>query len=156
MKKDDAEADDGDGNFIMRPTTMVNFMKIEIMVAIRVESSRRRTTRWSTTTRRTPTTALEGPGGQVPHEQGEADEDVGPGGQGLTGPLRLLRPLHEEANRDNSAGDDEDNSAGDDKEEYELAEEVSDDDDNGPRQADIPLHLTIFSDREREGNCEGS
>ena len=94
----------------------------------------------------------EGPGGQVPPEQGEEDEDVGPGGQVPAGPLRLtgpLRPLHEDTNEDNSGdisgGDGEDNS----EDEYELAEEVSDDDDNGPRQADIPLHLTIFSDREK-------
>jgi hypothetical protein len=46
-----------------------------------------------------------GPGGQVPPEQGEEDKDVGPGGQGLTGPLSLtgplllLRPLHEDSNK---------------------------------------------------------
>jgi hypothetical protein len=42
---------------------------------------------------------------------------------------------------------DEDNHSED---EYELADdEVSDNDDDGPCQADIPLHLTIFSDREK-------
>ncbi len=59
----------------------------------------------------------------MPPEEGD---DVCMGGQGLTVPLRRLRPLHEDTNEDNSADDDKDNSAGDkepnSKDKYELAE----------------------------------
>ncbi len=85
----------------------------------------------------------------------EQDEGGGPGGQGLPGPLPgplpgrpllRLRPLREDTNEDD---DDEDNS----EDEYELAEEDRDDDedgdDTGPAETDIPLGLTIFSDREK-------